>query len=67
METAWEKGYTNKWQIFYRSSEVDMCMSCIYLKPVFLCKHLVNSVEKADAMFFKKVRNNLFLILFVFI
>jgi hypothetical protein len=32
-----------------------MLMSCIYQKPFFLCKHLVNCVEKVDAIFFKKV------------
>ena len=26
----------------------------------FLCKHLINSVEKVDAIFFKKVRCNPF-------
>jgi hypothetical protein len=39
-----------------------MCIFCIYLKLFFLYKHLVNSIQKIDAIFFKKVNNNLFLI-----
>ncbi|CAB5357821.1 unnamed protein product [Rhizophagus irregularis] len=38
---------------------MDMCMSLhISIVIFFLCKHLINSIEKADAIFFKKVQRN---------
>ena len=66
METEWKKVTQINGKYFIDPAKW-ICACPAYIRSrVFLCKHLVNSVEKADAMFFKKVRNNLFLILFVF-
>ena len=61
----WRKEFKKEWRQHekkeingkYLTNPVQWICSCPAYNQsrFFLCKHLINSVEKADAIFFKKV------------
>ena len=59
VEKTWKKG--DKIYKYFTDPMKWICACPAYIcSHFFLCKHLINSVEKIDAIFFKKVRCNPF-------